>query len=233
MAMPASAAAAEAERADLPTGRGERFAGYGVMGLPFVSGHVLGLRRFPASSIGPAYTSVWHREPGGSWVFWQDQRDEHSCARYFSNALSETRKVDIELSWPDEATLRVVVPEVELTWTASLASTAVTHVLNVVGRALPERAWSSTSVLRTMGRVAGLALRAQRVGMVGTAPNGQQFIANPLRVWIIDASSASLCGEDFGPTGPLREQARLADFWIPQRGVFAIGRAYFAASSDS
>jgi DNA-binding transcriptional ArsR family regulator len=27
------------------------------MGLPFVSGRVLALRRFPASSVGPAYTS--------------------------------------------------------------------------------------------------------------------------------------------------------------------------------
>ena len=35
-----------------PPGSGERFAGYGVMGLPFRSGHVLALRRSPASSIG-------------------------------------------------------------------------------------------------------------------------------------------------------------------------------------
>jgi hypothetical protein len=34
--------AAEIERhAGLPTGAGERFTGYGVMGLPFASGHVL------------------------------------------------------------------------------------------------------------------------------------------------------------------------------------------------
>lgn len=226
MATPATAAA-DTEKADLPAGGGERFAGYGVMGLPFVSGHVLGLRRFPASSIGPAYTSVWHREPGGRWVFWQDQRDELSCARYFSSALSETRNVDIEVSWPDEATLRVVVPEVDLTWTASLASTPVTRALSAVGRVMPDRAWRSPPVLRAMGRVAGLALRAERVGVVGTSPNGQRFIANPLQVWVVDASSARLDGEDFGPPGPLSTQARLADFWIPQRGVFAIGRAYF------
>src|SRR4051794_27060033 len=45
----------------LPRGGDERFAGYGVMGLPFDSGHVLAMRRFPASSVGPAYSSVWHR----------------------------------------------------------------------------------------------------------------------------------------------------------------------------
>ena len=47
----------------------ERFRGYGVMGLPFESGHVLGLRRFPVSSIGPDYTSIWHRSPDGRWSF--------------------------------------------------------------------------------------------------------------------------------------------------------------------
>ncbi len=53
----------------LPDGADERFSGYGVMGLPFRSGHVLALRRFPASSIGPGYTSVWHRDPDGAWTF--------------------------------------------------------------------------------------------------------------------------------------------------------------------
>jgi hypothetical protein len=51
--------AGEIERdATLPAGSGERFSGYGVMGLPFRSGHILALRRFPASSIGPGYRSV-------------------------------------------------------------------------------------------------------------------------------------------------------------------------------
>ena len=60
----------------LPAGSGERFSGYGVMGLPFRSGHILGLRRFSASSIGPGYRSVWHRAPSGRWTFYQDQPAE-------------------------------------------------------------------------------------------------------------------------------------------------------------
>ena len=39
--------------------------GYGLKGLPFASGHVLAMRRFPTSSIDPACTSVWHRDPAG------------------------------------------------------------------------------------------------------------------------------------------------------------------------
>lgn len=38
--MELAALAAQAESVDLPDGDAERFAGYGVMGLPFSSGHV-------------------------------------------------------------------------------------------------------------------------------------------------------------------------------------------------
>ena len=228
MTTPARAAAA-AETTGLPPGDGERFAGFGVMGLPFASGHVLAMRRFPASSIGPAYTSVWHRDPDGRWTFWQNQPDAQSCPRYFATAANETRRLDIELSWPTESTLRIDVPDVGLEWTSLLTSTPVTRVLNAVGRVLPDPAWRFRPLLAAMGPMAGRALGAGRVGMVGTTPNDQSFIANPLRMWVIDASSARLGDDDFGPVGPLGEQARLGDFWIPQRGVFTIGRVSFAA----
>jgi len=41
------------DRTLIAPGREERFFGYGVMGLPFASEHVLALRRFTASSVGP------------------------------------------------------------------------------------------------------------------------------------------------------------------------------------
>ena len=54
----------------LPTGDDERFVGFGVMGLPFTSGHYLALRQFPATTFAPAYLSVWHRDPAGNWTFY-------------------------------------------------------------------------------------------------------------------------------------------------------------------
>lgn len=227
MTTPAQAAAA-AETTGLPPGEGERFAGFGVMGLPFSSRNVLAMRRFPASSIGPAYTSVWHRAPDGRWSFWQDQPDDQSCPRYFATAANETKRVDIGVSWPAESTLRIDIPEVGLEWTSQLTSTTVTHVLNAVGGVLPDPAWRSQPLLAAMGMLAGRVLGAGKVGMVGMTPNNQSFIASPLRMWMIDASSARLGDEDFGSVGPLDDQARLGDFWIPQRGVFAIGRVSFA-----
>ena len=55
---------------------------------------------------------------------------------------------------------------------------------------------------------------------------GQLFDANPLRIWYVTTSHAVVEGEDFGPIGPLPEQARMADFYFPQRGIFAIGRVF-------
>jgi hypothetical protein len=226
---PATLAAEAEDRRDPPAGDDERFAGYGVMGLPFAAGHVLAMRRFPASSIGPAYTSIWHRDPEGRWVFWQDQPDDRACPRYFSAALAETRQVAIQLDWPAEATLRLAVPELDFEWTATLARSPVTRLLSAVGSIMPERAWKARSVLSVMGPVAGAALRAGRVGLYGSVPNGQRFVANPLKIWLVADTSARLGDHDLGPMGPLDQQARLGDFWIPQRGVFAMGRAFFTS----
>ena len=191
-----------AEHGEVPSGDGERFAGYGVMGLPFASGHVLAMRRFAASSVGPGYTSVWHRDPGGRWVFWQDQLPELGCPRYFSQALAEARVATVELEWTGPDALRIAVPEAGLAWSSTLRATPVTQALNTVGAVLPDRAWRSPKVVAAMGPMAGAALRAGRVGLVGRAPNGQRFVANPLRVWLMPEVTATLAGTDLGPPGP-------------------------------
>jgi hypothetical protein len=210
---------------ELPPGSEERFSGYGVMGLPFRSGHVLGLRRFPASSIGPGYRSVWHRDPHGRWTFYQDQPAELACTRYFGSAVDEVREEPIRIDWTGPRTLHVETGDLE--WTLEIGSTPVTRLFNAVGAALPARAWRSPPVLAVMSRVAGTALRAGRVRLTGLAPNGQRFAANPLIVWVATASTATLGGIDLGEMGPALEQAQLRDFAIPQRGMFVVGRATF------
>jgi hypothetical protein len=228
LATVAGLAAQAEDRPELPEGGDERFAGYGIMGLPFASGHVLAMRRFPASSIGPAYTSIWHRDPAGKWAFWQNQPAELSCPRYFSAAVAEALRVEIDLEWTEPSTIRLAVPELEFEWYATLRASGATTLLNAVAAIMPDRLWKAKPVLSLMGPIAGTALRAGRVGLAGVAPNGQRFIANPLKVWLVAEAAASLGGVDFGPMGKLDQQAGLGDFWIPQRGVFAIGRAYFA-----
>ena len=121
----------------LPAGSGERFSGYGVMGLPFRSGHILGLRRFPASSIGPGYSSVWHRAPSGRWTFYQDQPAELACTRYFGAAVEEVREGPIEIVWTGPRSFEISAGAGELAWTMELASTPVTSALNRVASLLP------------------------------------------------------------------------------------------------
>jgi len=211
----------------LPPGLDERFNGYGVMGLPFRSGHVLAMRRFPATSVGPGYTSVWYRDPQGEWVFYATVAPHLACSRYFGmNALASIQ-TDVRIIWTAPSRFRVVVPAASLEWDVTVGRTLATQVMNAVAGLLPDAAWRNPTFLVAMGRMAGPFLGAGRVGLYGTAPNGQRFIANPRVLFRILDSQAVLAGTDLGPPGPVVPQAQLGDFWIPQRGMFAIGRASF------
>ena len=213
--------------ADLPRGDAERFSGYVVMSLPFASGDVLALRRWPAASIGSAYTSVWHRSPEGTWTFYSDAPDDVSCPRYFSAALEKTVVTDIELSWPSARTLAIRIGgDAQLEWEMTLAATSTTRLLNAMGSAIPEPLWRQRWLLELMGRMAGPMLRAGRIQLHGHTPNHQWFLANPLLIWTIARSRASLRGRDFGSPLALARQANLADFWVPQRGLFAVARLF-------
>jgi hypothetical protein len=94
---------------------------------------------------------------------------------------------------------------------------------------MPLRGWRSPAMLRAMGAVASSTLGVGTVGMTGRTANGQPFDANPQRIWRVVQSAARIRGEDAGPPAPLPEQARLGDFWIPQRGIFAMGRVFVGA----
>jgi hypothetical protein len=216
----------ESERR-LPDGEGERFAVYAVLGVPFASGHVLAMRRVPASPFGHAYTSVWLRDPGGSWVIVSERPPDEACPRYFGQALTEAQVAPIALRWSGSRRLELSVPSVGLEWTLELGATWATRLLNRVAASVPawleRRAW----FLRAMGGLAGRLLGTGRLGLAGRAPNGQRFLAVPERVWMVERSAARLAGRDLGAMQALPAQVRLADFWIPQRGLFAMGEAAF------
>ena len=73
--------------------------GFGVMAMPFTSGHVLVLRSFPRNSFAP-YTSVWHRTPEGTWtIFVEGAPLESACPRYFGAAAKESRSARVALTW--------------------------------------------------------------------------------------------------------------------------------------
>jgi hypothetical protein len=213
----------------LPDGPGERFMGYGVMGLPFRSGHLLALRCFPASSIGPGYRSVWHRAPDGRWIFFQDVPSAQGCARYFGADVAEVATSEIAIDWhgPWGFSVGVTDDRRRLDWSVKLAPSPTTRTMNRMTSLVPESLWRNRRFLAAMGVLAGPMLHAGKVRLVGRAPNGQLFIANPFLIWLIKASTATLDGIELGAIGPASTPGQLADFRIPQRGVFAIGTAFF------
>ena len=208
-------------------GTDERFVGYGVMGLPFRNGHYLALRHYVATTIGPGYRTVWHRDPGGAWSFYSGNEPEQSCPRYFADSpTTHTVHANIDLDWVGPYELRVTIPDV-LDWRLEFASTPATATMSAIGRRLPVSAWRSQAFLKAMEHTARPLMRTGRIGLCGSVPNGQRFGLAPQRLWAVTASSARLHGSDLGDPGPLPRQDRLGDFWLPQRGLFAVGNAEF------
>lgn len=225
---PRQAVDALRSRPELPHGNDERFAGYGVMGIPFASGHYLALRDMLASSVGPAYRAIWHRDPEGRWTIHTTGLPELTCPRYFSSVATAIRVPAIDVVWHDDHTLDVSLGD-ELHWRIELGSTPATRMMTAMGGALPEGAWNSIPLLAAMEPMASGVLGVGRVRLRGATPNGPKFKAAPRKVWRA-GGHATLRGEDFGPPGPLTAQTGLGDFWLPQRGLFFVGGARFTTA---
>lgn len=212
----------------LPSGPEERFAGYGVMGVTFSSGHALALRHFAASSVGPGYSSVWIRDPAGVWTMHSTAAPGSSCPRYFGSALGSASTGGISIRWRNGYSFSVEAGDgLDLSWDLELAATPVTRLMSALSGLVPARLWRSAAFLRAMGAVAGPVLGAGRIGLTGRVPNGQVFAARPRWMWFVRESTAVLDGHSLGHASALPVQDRLGDFWIPQRGIFMIGSSVF------
>lgn len=226
MREPAQFARQSEESPAFPDGVCDWVSGYAVMGLSFRSGHVLGLRRWTTSSAGEAFTSIWHRDPDGRWTFYESARSEIACTRYFGADVTQARVGSIQLDWEGPRRLHARTGDAAVDWTIELGCTLTTRVLSAVGAVIPEPAWRSRPVLTAIGHIVGRALGVGKVQLTGMTSNGQHFDANPRRIWYVTGSSAVVDGRDLGPPGPLDEQAHMADFYFPQRGIFAMGRFF-------
>ncbi|WP_101949133.1 hypothetical protein [Mycobacterium sp. 3519A] len=211
----------------LPAGDGERFVGFGIMGLPFDNGHYLAMRHIPATSFAPPYVSVWHRDPSCNWTFYATTPGQHSCARYFSAATpNPTVQCDIEIDWLGPWSAVIRIPGV-LHWTVDLETSRATRVMSRIGARLPDAKWADPNVSRRLSRVARRTLGVGDVRLTGRAPNGQCYTMAPKQLWLVKKSTAVLHGRDLGITGPLLRQARLGDFRLPQRGIGMVGSGHF------
>ena len=173
----------------LAAGSDERFTGYGAMGVPYSGGHYLALRDMLASSVGPAYRTIWHRDPAGDWTIFTTVDPHASCPRYFGAATATERVSSIDVAWQDDWTLDVTMGT-RLSWRMELATTPATRAMSLMGGSLPPLAWNSAVVLTGMGPMARSVLRSGRIRLHGHTPNGQTFKAAPLRVWRVAGGDA-------------------------------------------
>ena len=233
MRAPAEFAQVAEDRPALPPGDCERVSGYGVMGLPFASGHVLGLRRWTASSVGEQFTSIWHRDAQGNWTFYESAPPSRGRSGPRGPVARQRRSSGNRQPRRAPTRLQVRTADGVVDWTVELEAKARTRMMSTMSSIVPMAAWRSERMLHAIGAMAGPFLGVGKVQLTGTTSNRQHFDANPLRIWYVTESSAVVDGEDLGPIGPLQEQAHMADFYFPQRGMFAVGRVFITPMKSS
>jgi hypothetical protein len=199
----------------------EHTRGYGIMALPFASGHVLGLRVFPENDFGP-YVSVWVRHPGGEWDILVDgPRLDTACPRYFGPAARLAAHARIDVAWTGPATLRVRMDAPSLEWTATMCADRRLGLANAVGGRLPLWTWRAPALLRFRELIARRLVGLGEVRLSARLPAGQRATLMPGRVYRIAASRAVLAGRDLGPPAPSGDQPSLGGVTFPP--VMAVG----------
>ena len=121
----------------LPKGDDEILSVYGIESCPFASGDILCSRHVLASSFGPAYTAIWHRDPEGDWHFYQNVPPRQGCARFFGKALANITILPIETHWDGAERMRIVAPG-RIDWQFDLSSTLATRAMNLMGSLIPD-----------------------------------------------------------------------------------------------
>jgi hypothetical protein len=202
----------------------EYVKGWGVMGLPFDSGHVLALRVFPENDFGP-YKSLWHRDPEGNWSIHVDgSRLDTACPRYYGAACTQTGFAHLELTWMGPATLRVTVDDPALEWTLTASSTPYLDWLNALSAAMPTATWRPRALLRARERLASM-LGVGEIELSGVMPSGHTGTLMPKQMYFIEEARAVLEGMDLGHPTRLAECPTIGGVPLPARGMLAIGEA--------
>lgn len=222
--------AEQAERlARVAPGIGDRFSGYAVVGVRFSNGHVLVLRRWPASSIGPAYTSVWHQSPDHQWHMFVNAGAGQTCVRYFPSMAAKWREERIRLCWLDPYRLRVEVRGAGLEWEIEFRRTWLTRIFGAVRSILPFALASSRPSLLAMQWMADHWLGAGRVPLLGVMPNGSAFRAVPRELWLMEDSRAWINGESLGAVDRSNVEVSLESYRVVTSGLLALVSSQFSS----
>lgn len=202
--------------------------GYGVLCLPFDSGHLLGLRVIPESDFAP-YVSIWHRSPAGEWDIYVDGPSlETACPRYWGPATRAVAFATIDVAWTGPADLRVRMDEPALEWSLSMRAPPLLRALNAIDSALPPWTWRLAPLLRFREWVARRYLGYGDVRLAFTAASGHDATLLARRNYHVVASTANLEGTSLGAPVRLDENPTIADVPLPAAPSFFVGEAQAA-----
>jgi hypothetical protein len=99
---------------------------------------------------------------------------------------------------------------------------------------------STVSILRSTNLIHASRYGLGRAALAGSGKDELEgshteqpgIHANPQQVWLVKSSRVVVNGADISPLGPLPEQARLNEFLVAQRGIFAIARAFLEKTDN-
>jgi hypothetical protein len=205
----------------------ERHAGYTLPALSFESGHVLGMLRATASSIGPPYVTIWHRDPRYRWTLHTNVAPARSFLRCFGAALDDVRVDEIALGWRGPNDLSVTLRHARISLALRLGATTLTRLLGIASRSAPRRIWQRERDRALIGAAAGTLLGAGRITLAGTTRTGHRYLIQPRRVWRVRAAACVIDGRDAGAITWPREQQGMGEIMLPARALFAAGVVSF------
>lgn len=201
--------------------------GFGLMSLTVESGHVLAFRRITGSSIGPPFTSVWHRHPDGRWMLYINVAPTRSYARYFGGAMDAVEQSEIDVVWKRHYELSVYVRNARLHLTMRLAASHATRMATAAAALVPPSLLRTDATAALVGRAAAAALGASPLTLRGGTDDGHRYLIRPRAFWRVEAAAAALGSSDLGEMIEPAEPPSFGGYILPRRPLFLVGTAEF------
>jgi hypothetical protein len=211
------------------SGNSAHFAGFGMHSLSLASGDVMAFTQVAASSLGPPFTAVWHRDSDGDWRVRVNIAPSRSCLRFLLTAASDVRVDDITVVWKSRLELSLYMRDARVHLGLRLGTSAATNAMAVAAALVPGPFWQADAALRVMGRGAGAALGTGRLRLAGRTPSGHRFRLRPTGVWGVAAAAAVFDGRDPGPMLGATARTTPGGSVVVARPLFAVGTAAFLA----
>lgn len=202
--------------------------GFGLMSLTVESGHVLAFRRITGSSIGPPFTSVWHRYPDGRWMLYINVSPARSYARYFGAAMDRVEQSEIDVVWKRHYELSVYVRNARLHLTMRLAASHATRMATAAAALVPPALLRTDATATLVGRAAAATLGAGPLMLRGGTVEGHRYLIRPRAFWRVEAAAAALGSSDLGEMTEPQEPPAFGGYILPRRPLFLVGTAEFA-----